>query len=95
MCKILVEQVWNSSSDRSFYEKITECSEILSAWGQEITGSFKKRINSSKMILKRLKGRRDENSIKVAQDEKKIDGSLCSTGSVLETKIKAAVVKRG
>lgn len=45
MCEQIVEGVWNSGSSRSFYEKMDECSEILSSWGQEITGSFKKRVH--------------------------------------------------
>ncbi|KAL8093893.1 hypothetical protein AgCh_035686 [Apium graveolens] len=45
--------------------------EVLSIWGKEITGNFKDRINKSKRALKTLKGRRDEQSIKLVQEEKK------------------------
>ncbi|KAK1390943.1 hypothetical protein POM88_019121 [Heracleum sosnowskyi] len=71
MCYHLVEDVWNNYADRSFYDKINQCSEVLSVWGQEVTGSFKKRINHSKKVLKTLKGRRDEEAIIVVREEKK------------------------
>lgn len=58
-------------SSRSFYEKMDECSEILSSWGQEITGSFKKRVHQCKRILKNLKGRRDDASVKLIKEEQK------------------------
>ncbi|XP_074342035.1 uncharacterized protein LOC141679431 [Apium graveolens] len=71
MCYQLVENVWNRGSDRSFFDKLLRCTELLSAWGQEVTGSFKMRINRCKKILKTLKGRRDTDSLKVFREEKK------------------------
>lgn len=32
MCKKLVEDVWFRNHRRSFYDKIAECTEVLSAW---------------------------------------------------------------
>lgn len=55
----------------SFYDKLSLCSDILSAWGKEITGNFKGRISKSKRILKALKGRRDSHSVQVVKEEKK------------------------
>lgn len=42
MCQQLVEEVWNRNKDRSFYDKLMDCTEVLSTWGQKVTGSFKK-----------------------------------------------------
>lgn len=70
MCLQIVEDAWNNTS-LSFYDKLSLCAEILSAWGKEITGSFKSRTQRSKKILKALKGRRDKHSIKFFQEEKK------------------------
>lgn len=67
----LVEDVWSNNSDRSFYDKLNQCCGVLSAWGHEVTGSFKQRINQSKKIMKALKGRRDEDSITAAKEKKR------------------------
>lgn len=70
MCVQLVKEVWCSPID-SFYDKLTKCSEVLSEWGKEFTGKFKKRINSSKRIIQMLKGRTDTNSLLLRCEEKK------------------------
>ena len=70
MCYQLVEDVWSNNSS-SFYDKLSLCSEVLSAWGKEVTGNFKGRINRSKKVIKALKGRRDDRSVKVLQEEKR------------------------
>lgn len=70
-CYTLVEDVWRNNPNSSFYEKLLHCSEVLSAWGKDITDNFKERISSSKKILKMLKGRRDTSSIEAARNEKK------------------------
>lgn len=71
MCKPLVEDVWFRYQGRSFYEKITECAEVLSEWGKEIIGSFKKRIHELKKKLKALKGKRDDNSLVCIKENQK------------------------
>lgn len=71
ICQQIVQDVWNQHIQLSLYEKLTECANVLSIWGQEVTGNFKKRINGYKKILKQLKGRHDPISIKVVQTEKK------------------------
>lgn len=50
---------------------MSNCADILSVWGKEITGNFKGRINHSKRVLKILKGRRDSYSLNLYQEEKK------------------------
>lgn len=55
----------------SFYEKLQDCSEILSKWGREITGNFKQKIQRCKKAIKMLKGRRDDVSIAVLKKEQK------------------------
>lgn len=57
MCKQLITDVWFRNQGRSFYEKIAECADVLSAWGKEITRSFKSRIREHKKKIKILKGR--------------------------------------
>lgn len=71
LCYQLVEDVWTSNSQSSFYEKLTLCSDVLSIWGKEITDNFKGRISQTKKILKTLKGRRDDASIETVKVEKK------------------------
>lgn len=70
MCYHLVEDVWSSTTG-SFYQKLSQCSEILSVWGKEITGNFKERISKIKRTLKSLKGRRDNFSVKLVLEERK------------------------
>ncbi|KAK1368648.1 hypothetical protein POM88_034740 [Heracleum sosnowskyi] len=70
MCYQLFEDVWSDNSS-TFYDKLSRCTEVLSAWGKEITGNFKGRINRSKKILQALKGRRDSKSTRTIQEEKK------------------------
>ncbi|KAL8124753.1 hypothetical protein AgCh_012418 [Apium graveolens] len=68
MCRQIMEEVWYRFQDRPMQEKIVECAEILQVWGKEITGSFKSRINQCKNIMRRAKGRRDNNSVKEYQE---------------------------
>lgn len=55
----------------SFTEKLEVCSKQLADWGKDITGSFKRRIDHSKKIIRTVRGRRDDLSIKQFQDENK------------------------
>lgn len=71
MCQQIAEEVWNGDASRSFYEKLTECSEILSSWGREITGSFKIRIQQCKKHIKMFKGHRDNISVDILKEEQK------------------------
>ncbi|XP_074349508.1 uncharacterized protein LOC141689198 [Apium graveolens] len=71
MCGKIVEETWASSSSITLGSKLKECSKSLASWGQEITGSFKKRIDQSKKIIKMVRGRRDELSVKQFQDKNK------------------------
>lgn len=48
-----------------------KCAKALSEWGKEITGSFRKRIDQSKRIIRRSKGRRDEFSVEQFREENK------------------------
>lgn len=59
---------------KSWQEKIKVCVSHLREWGQEITVCFRDRINLCKKKIKAIKGRRDEVSIKLYQEEcKKLD----------------------
>ncbi|XP_074347239.1 uncharacterized protein LOC141686079 [Apium graveolens] len=68
MCKQLVEDVWFRNQGRSFYEKLTECADVLSEWGKEITGSFKNRTREYIRKIKALRGRRDDYSVTCLKD---------------------------
>ncbi|XP_074374632.1 uncharacterized protein LOC141715043 [Apium graveolens] len=63
MCQKIVEEVWSNNAGKSLYEKLDDCSDILSKWGQEITESFKNRIHLCKKVIKAMKGKRDSNSV--------------------------------
>ncbi|XP_074356448.1 uncharacterized protein LOC141696167 [Apium graveolens] len=69
MCKSIVEDIWNNSTGKSWQEKIIACSNNLAVWGKEITGSFRDRIQNCKKVIKIVRGRRDEASIKLYQEE--------------------------
>ncbi|XP_074342605.1 uncharacterized protein LOC141680216 [Apium graveolens] len=71
MCQQIVAEVWAEHEHLSLFDKLKECSNILSAWGQEITGNFKQRIKSCKRILKALKGRRDDSSVELIKQEQR------------------------
>lgn len=71
MCQKIVEEIWSSGMSRSFNKKLEECSEILSRWGKDITGSFKNRIHQCKRAIKFLKGRRDDLSLVALKEEQK------------------------
>lgn len=82
-------------SNLSFYEKLAECANVLSEQGQEVTGSFKTRINQIKKIIKQLNGRRDDNSIKGNKGRKKESlRDICAARNLLEAVIKTTVVTR-
>lgn len=58
MCRHIVKEPWQMYQYLSFQEKIEKCSEMLGEWGKEITSNFRDRINRSKKIMKKMKGRR-------------------------------------
>ncbi|XP_074355853.1 uncharacterized protein LOC141695513 [Apium graveolens] len=68
MCKQLVKDVWFRNQGHSFYEKLTECADVLSEWGKEITGSFKNRTREYIRKIKALRGRRDDYSVTCLKD---------------------------
>ncbi|XP_074374624.1 uncharacterized protein LOC141715036 [Apium graveolens] len=91
MCYQLVEDAW-SNNVGSFYNKLSFVSEILSAWGKEITGNFKGRISKSKRILQALKGRRDDHSVKVVPGgEEEAVRNLRSARGLLATAVKTVM----
>lgn len=69
-CHQIIKDAWSKNKDGSFYDKINECTAVLSAWGQEITGSFKRRISICKKAINHMKGRRDEASVTVMLDNR-------------------------
>lgn len=71
MCGEIVKDVWCSRQGRTLKEKLEKCSEVLTKWGKEITGSFRTRIKECKRIMKSVKAKRDARSVKLYQDESK------------------------
>ncbi|XP_060964189.1 uncharacterized protein LOC133033466 [Cannabis sativa] len=63
MCRMIVQTNWDMEPLESLDKKLNSCSTALGAWGKDITGNFNYKINRCNKILKRLKGRRDSESI--------------------------------
>lgn len=62
-CLDLVRENWNIVSSNSVQEKLDRCKTALDGWGRNITGDFRSRIKSCKVLLKSLQNRRDVVSI--------------------------------
>lgn len=74
MCGQLVAEAWSESSGKTLTDKISFCASKLEVWGSSITGCFKDRINQSKQVLKKLKGRKDAASIvKIKEEKQKLE----------------------
>uniref|UniRef100_A0A803NM17 peptidylprolyl isomerase n=1 Tax=Cannabis sativa TaxID=3483 RepID=A0A803NM17_CANSA len=69
MCKEVVRSSWEVMSGSGLVDKIQSCGEALEAWGKEFTGNFKDRISQCKMVIRRLKKRRDEDSVKLHKEK--------------------------
>ena len=62
---------WSLNKGNLLQAKLVHYTEKLASWGHKITKSFKQWINHIKKIIKIVKGRRDEKSIKMYQEESK------------------------
>lgn len=71
MSKNIVKESWERHKGHAWNVKIKECSIMLAVWGNEINGSFGKRIARSKKIIRTLKGRRDAYSVNRYKKENK------------------------
>lgn len=69
LCKKIVEEYWEYNQTENLHNKQSRCAKLLSEWGQDVTGSFSKRISQCKKILKNTKGRRDEASVNQFKEE--------------------------
>uniref|UniRef100_A0A803Q4W9 CCHC-type domain-containing protein n=1 Tax=Cannabis sativa TaxID=3483 RepID=A0A803Q4W9_CANSA len=69
MCKEVVRSSWEGLSGRGLVEKIEGCGVALEAWGKDFTGNFKDRINQCKMVIRNLKKKRDEVSVRVHKEK--------------------------
>lgn len=67
MCQQIVEETWYRYQNCTLQDKLKECAILLTEWGNEITGSFRNRINQCKNIMKINKGRRDRHSVNIFQ----------------------------
>ncbi|XP_074373938.1 uncharacterized protein LOC141714312 [Apium graveolens] len=68
MCHQIVQSSWELFSEDSFQKKIKCCSTSLAKWGKEITENFKERIAKLNKVLRRVKSRRDVESVKRYKD---------------------------
>lgn len=71
MCQKIVEKAWETHRTESLQDKLKSCSKTLAERGHEVTGSFRKRIASSKKVLKLVRGRRDDVAMKQFETESK------------------------
>lgn len=71
VCWQIVEDSWRTHQNQAFQIKVSRCLEDVSAWGQDFTGNFKKRISRCKDLIRRTKGSRDIEAIKRHQGANK------------------------
>ncbi|KAL8100581.1 hypothetical protein AgCh_032729 [Apium graveolens] len=64
MCFELVQNNWQKDGSMAIQNKLEGCKEVLEEWGMGLTGNFKKRINDCKQVLRRMRGKRDDSSVK-------------------------------
>lgn len=71
MCGKIVEKAWELSRDKSLAGKINFTAAMLGKWGKEVSGCFRNRIQHCKKIMQRTKGRKDEYSVNLYQENAK------------------------
>lgn len=71
MCLQIVKETWQKYRGKTLQEKLILCADILSTWGNEITGNFKAWVSESKKTLQIMKGRRDARYIQVYKETSK------------------------
>ncbi|XP_062099715.1 uncharacterized protein LOC133805549 [Humulus lupulus] len=68
MCRQIIQDNWVAYSTDTLQNKIKCCSTALAEWGKDITGNFKERISQCNRVLRQLKGRRDDESVRRYQE---------------------------
>ncbi|XP_062103610.1 uncharacterized protein LOC133814696 [Humulus lupulus] len=68
MCRQIVEEVWQANRHHPIQKKLAICAEVLGPWGQDITGSFRRRLDQCNRTLKLLKPLHDSHSTKKFQE---------------------------
>lgn len=71
ICKIIVEDSWHKNHNEVLQTKLSRCLEEVYKWGQEFTGSFKKRIEKCKQVIRSTRDRRDREAIQKNQSANK------------------------
>ncbi|XP_074374778.1 uncharacterized protein LOC141715199 [Apium graveolens] len=56
ICKQIVEDTWNKHQVEPLQNKLNHCLEVLTDWGQDITGNFRRRISDCKKVIRSTKG---------------------------------------
>ncbi|XP_062091311.1 uncharacterized protein LOC133797433 [Humulus lupulus] len=59
MCRHLVRESWKKAAKADIHGKLQHCITVLSSWGRENTGYFKRKLQQYQMELNRYKQRRD------------------------------------
>lgn len=71
MCRQLVWDSWEEGEGEGIQHKVKLCSEKLDQWGREVTGKFSCRIKSCKLELRKLRRKKDVDSIEKYKETKK------------------------
>lgn len=71
LCYQIVKDSWEFNSNGDILQRIKQCGERLESWGKNVTGNFGKRIKECKLVLKQLRSRRDEQSVRRCNEAKK------------------------
>lgn len=75
-CKNVIQQSWNDAEGVSLQGKLARCGEKLFEWGSSKYQNFKIQIGDCKKKMVEFRGKRDTNSMKIFDQEKKKYSSL-------------------
>uniref|UniRef100_A0A803QJ68 Reverse transcriptase domain-containing protein n=1 Tax=Cannabis sativa TaxID=3483 RepID=A0A803QJ68_CANSA len=65
----VVRSNWEALNGRDLIDKIKSCGEALEVWGKDFTGNFKERLSNCKRVVRSLKKKRDEASVKLHREK--------------------------
>uniref|UniRef100_A0A803QGE0 Reverse transcriptase domain-containing protein n=1 Tax=Cannabis sativa TaxID=3483 RepID=A0A803QGE0_CANSA len=69
MCREVVRSNWEALNGRDLMDKIKSCGEALEVWGKDFTGNFEERLSNCKRVVRNLKKKRDEASVKLHREK--------------------------
>lgn len=68
LCRQLILEQWSSVQAVSIQDKLHGCRHFLSKWGVSVTGRFKSRIGRCKAMMRKFKGRQEQEAVKQYED---------------------------